>query len=388
MSASTIPALRQSLGFGAADEALVRAAAPRLVPEVERWVEQFYARLVVDPVAMGILRDESRVLRLKRSLVAWFLEIFSLPLDENYERARRDIGIVHVRIGMPLYLMVTAMGGLRRDVAQSVARLWADDPSWVDRTTVALSKLLDLELALMLEAYRRRQRELEQKQFASLQGEGMASRLVQRFRESIDAALCYVELLRSASGPDRDAWATRLNEVLRSCAADPSAGPGETSASVRMQPQYARELCERAAGNVSLGTTSGVEIEVVPPRLELTADPARLQRALEALVQGMANLQLGNLRLRARAEGGGVGFEVLADGGAWPPGVVGLEDLATEGLDLDLCLHVARLHGGTLELARDAEGRATGVRLSLPNQRDMEAPGRASQRQDPQGTSA
>ena len=163
MGGASIPALRHSLGFGVADEALVRTAAPRLGPEVDGWVERFYARLVVDPVAMAILRDESRVLRLKRSLVAWFLEIFSLPLDEGYERARRDIGIVHVRIGMPLYLMVTAMGGLRRDVRDSVVRLWADDGAQAERVADALSKVLDLELALMLECYRRRQRELEQR---------------------------------------------------------------------------------------------------------------------------------------------------------------------------------------------------------------------------------
>ena len=155
-----IDSIRRSLQFGPQEEALLRAAAPRLLPEIPGWTERFYARVAVDPVAMALLKDEGRIIRLKRSFGAWLQELFALPFDAAYERARAGIGRTHVRIEMPQYLMVTSMGAVRRDAAESVARLWAAEPETGRRVMSALDQVLDLELALMLEQYRRRSREV------------------------------------------------------------------------------------------------------------------------------------------------------------------------------------------------------------------------------------
>ena len=155
-----ILAIRRSLGFEEAHEEAVREAGKRLTPEVDGWVDRFYLRLLTDPEAMRVIGDEASVIRLKRSLTAWFLEMFSLPVDEAYLRAREEIGRVHVRRAMPQYLMVTAMGALKRDVAESVWRLFGAEPGEAARIARALDMLLDLELALMLGAYRRRTSEL------------------------------------------------------------------------------------------------------------------------------------------------------------------------------------------------------------------------------------
>ena len=92
MNESAIQLFRRGLGLGEREEALVREVAPRLAGEVPHWVEAFYVRLVVDPVAMALLKDEGSVIRLKRSLIAWFFELFSPPYDAAYEQ----IGRAHV----------------------------------------------------------------------------------------------------------------------------------------------------------------------------------------------------------------------------------------------------------------------------------------------------
>lgn len=148
-----LDAIRRSLALTEAETELVRGQGPRLACDVETWVERFYTRIVLDPVAMEILGDEGRVLRLRRSLQAWFHEIFSLPLDDTYAQVREGIGRTHVRIALPQHLMVTAMGALQRDVASSIDREFADDPATAARMRVAMGKTLDLELALMLAVY-------------------------------------------------------------------------------------------------------------------------------------------------------------------------------------------------------------------------------------------
>ena len=49
-----IDVVRASLSLGADDEARLRAAGPRLLGEVEGWVECFYARLMQDPTAVRL----------------------------------------------------------------------------------------------------------------------------------------------------------------------------------------------------------------------------------------------------------------------------------------------------------------------------------------------
>jgi hypothetical protein len=184
----------------------------------------------------------------------------------------------------------------------------------------------------MLEAYRRRQRELEQLQSVSLLEERVGARLVKHLGERLDAALCYTELMRRAAGADREVWAERLADVLRGCLRDAATRGDERAAPVQTQAVHAQVVCARAAGNVSLATSSSLEISIEPAHVELAADPERLQRALEIVLQGLANLRSGSLRLRVRGAAEEICFEVLLEDGVWPQGVLALEDASEADL--------------------------------------------------------
>ncbi len=47
----------------------------------------------LQPDAMRVIGDEASVIRLKRSLTAWFLEMFSLPVDEALQNAPTRTGV-------------------------------------------------------------------------------------------------------------------------------------------------------------------------------------------------------------------------------------------------------------------------------------------------------
>lgn len=135
--------IHRALRWGPQDEVLLRETAPRIAHRVTAWVDAFYERLQADPTAVAILGDAGRIMRLRRSLSAWFHEMLTLPVDEAYARAREEIGRTHVRIGMPQHLMVTAMHGLRTDVRRDAVHAWPEDPAKGEEAAEALAKALD-----------------------------------------------------------------------------------------------------------------------------------------------------------------------------------------------------------------------------------------------------
>jgi len=247
---SQIEDVRRGLSLTADDEALVREAAPRLQPEVERLIDAFYARLVTDGVAMALLRDEATVIRLKRSLSAWLHEMLTLPYDAAYERARADIGRTHLRIGMPQHLMVTSMGTLRRDVRDTVERLWADDAPRGRAVLRALEKALDLELALMLSAYRRRERELEALAERITSARELQAHYAAAAADAVDAAMCYAALVSRTDDPStRRRWSDRLAVAMRAVASLSTRLEGSAGAAREVRPSGPGEA-PAAAGRV------------------------------------------------------------------------------------------------------------------------------------------
>jgi hypothetical protein len=358
-----IEAIRTSLALDERKEEEVHRAGERLVGEIEGWVERFYVRLVGDPAAMRILHDEGRIVRLKRSLAAWFAELFALPFDRAYQRAREQIGRTHVRIGMPQHLMVTAMNGIRRDVTESISRIWEGDAVGARRAADAVGRALDLELALMLAAYGRRSREVWQRAERSLVAGHLRHRLHGASREAVDAARCYAELARRASSDEeRNGWSVRLGDVLQRLAR--ATGPTPPPESDRGRVSL-RHVCERATAAVSLPPRTSLDLAVEPPDLEGFLRGDTLEMALQDLVQDAVNRGAGGaVRVTVRGDSDAIRVDIVESGSAWPE-EARHDDPQGAPSGLGYAEQVARLHGGALERFREADGSSV-VRMRLP----------------------
>lgn len=367
-----VAAIRRALGLDEAAERRIRAAKRRLTRYVDGWVDAFYARLLTDPKAMGLLADDARVIRLKRSLTAWFHELFSLPFDEHYERARQAIGTAHVRIDMPVHLMVTAMSGIRRDVQRSILDEYADTPQEAEAIARALSMALDMELALMLTAFRREERAIARRQDRAIYAERAARRFSHLLIDRINAAICYAELA-DTDDARRPECVQKLKDVLQSLARF------DQRTQVRADPDNMTrrradlgELCASALDNVRLGFHTSVSVRVDPPELEAELYVDAVKLAVEELAQNAA-LHAPGSRIEVHVTGEGAGsapgavtLEVTDQGPGWDPDVEEVKDIYSvgTGLGLSFCEIVAELHGGAIELFRAASGGA-GVRLTL-----------------------
>ena len=137
--------------FGLADSAALARFAAVAAPHYERIAAEFYERVREHEDAHAVFRDEAQITRLRRSLVAWMERLFAGPHDEAYFVERAKIGRVHVRIGLPQRYMFTAMSLIRAAFDALAESLPEPDRA---ATRLALARILDLELAIMLETYR------------------------------------------------------------------------------------------------------------------------------------------------------------------------------------------------------------------------------------------
>jgi two-component system OmpR family sensor kinase len=147
---------------------------------------------------------------------------------------------------------------------------------------------------------------------------------------------------------------------------------------IRTAAVGAGELLQTVAGRFAVRAAErDVELTVAaPPELRLTADPARLERALGNLVDNSLRHGGGDVALAAERSEGAVELHVRDAGPGFPPGFI---DSAFErftradpargrggsGLGLAIVAAVARAHGGAVG-ARNPDGGGADVWLSLP----------------------
>ena len=147
--------LKAYVEFDAESSATLRAMVPIVTPHLESIMDDFYAAIEAHPGARTVITGGTeQILRLKKTLQRWLLELLSGPHDEAYFDRRARIGRVHVQINLPQAYMFTAMDRIWVQTVAVIRPVLARDPEAFERTLVALHQIMDIELAIMLETYR------------------------------------------------------------------------------------------------------------------------------------------------------------------------------------------------------------------------------------------
>jgi two-component system sensor histidine kinase HydH len=146
--------MKRYVGFGELDEAQLHALRPRLAPHFGSAVDDFYEHILRHPDARRTMSGgEAQVTRLKASLHRWLVDCFEGPWDTAYFDRHARTGRRHVLIRLPQHYMFVAMSVLRARLVD-VALAETPDRGAARAAAHALNRVLDLELAIMLHAYR------------------------------------------------------------------------------------------------------------------------------------------------------------------------------------------------------------------------------------------
>jgi PAS domain S-box-containing protein len=143
--------LKRYVRFDDRDAQLLRAFRVRAEAEFPRIALEFYDRIREHVDAHDVFTGEEQILRLQRSLVLWMSRVCGGQYDEAYHEQTSQIGRVHVKIGLPQRYMLTAMALIRVALLRIADRDLGADAA---PTREALIRILDLELAVMLETYK------------------------------------------------------------------------------------------------------------------------------------------------------------------------------------------------------------------------------------------
>lgn len=146
--------LQSYVGWTAADVSRVQAIRTIVAPFFGGFVDDFYAEIKNHPDAQKVITGgDEQIERLKKSLHHWLAELLSGRYDREYVERRWRVGFRHVEIGLDQVYTNAALSRLRSRLLATLAEVWQGDPKELLLVRESLNKLLDLDLAIIEDAY-------------------------------------------------------------------------------------------------------------------------------------------------------------------------------------------------------------------------------------------
>jgi signal transduction histidine kinase len=208
--------LQRYVGWTEDDARHVRSVAELLDPHLGGLVDDFYDEIKRHPDAAKVITGGAvQIERLKGTLGAWLRELLAGPYDENYVARRWRVGWRHVEIGLDQVYTNAALSRLRRGLLRVLAEAWPGDLRGLLPVRQSLNTLLDLDLAIIEDAYQaeylaRRQR-VERLAAIGQVGGGVAHEL----RNPLNVIKTSVYYLLHARNPTEEKRTEHLQRIER-----------------------------------------------------------------------------------------------------------------------------------------------------------------------------
>jgi signal transduction histidine kinase len=146
--------LQQYVGWTAEDAKRVQAVAGLLGPRLSAMIDDFYAEIERHPDAKKVITGgQQQINRLKETLLKWLQELLAGPYESEYVMRRWKVGWRHVEIGLDQVFTNVALSRLRKGLHAALREIWRGDASELLETRTSLNLLVDLDLAIIEDAY-------------------------------------------------------------------------------------------------------------------------------------------------------------------------------------------------------------------------------------------
>lgn len=208
--------LQRYVGWGEDDERRVKSAFGIVKQHLPALVDDFYAEIDRHEGTRKVITGgQDQINRLKGTLIAWLSELFSGRYDAEYVARRWKVGWRHVEIGLNQVYTNVALSRLRDGLFRVLNDGWSDDRAELFGTVRSLSKLLDLDLAIIEDAYQaehlKRQQRIERLATIGQISGGVAHEL----RNPLNVIKTSIYYLLHAKNPAPEKMAEHLNRIER-----------------------------------------------------------------------------------------------------------------------------------------------------------------------------
>jgi signal transduction histidine kinase len=344
--------LQSYVGWLDDDARRVAAVAELLAPHLPPLIDDFYDEIERHPEARKVITGGSaQIARLKGTLLRWVRELLAGRYDADYAERRWRVGWRHVEIGLDQVYTNVALSRLRTGLCRVLQDTWAGDPDVLKETVRSLNKLLDLDLAIIEDAYQAEYvARLQRTERLATLGQ-VAGGVAHELRNPLNVVKTSVYYLLNARNPTAEKTAEHFRRIERQVELADGVITALSSFAKMPVPSLRPtpvESCVREALEAN-EPGEGIRVEVdCPPSLPaVLADIAQLRIVFGNLIRNARDAmpQGGTIAIRGRREGHSVEVTV-ADTGVGIP----REDLArvmeplysTKARGLGLGLAIAR----------------------------------------------
>lgn len=302
--------LQRYVGWEADDADHVRSVAALLEPALPALIDDFYEEIERHPETRQVITGgQAQVERLKGTLIRWLHELLSGVYDEAYVERRWRVGYRHVEIGLDQVFTNAALSRLRTGLNR-ILRDAPETPGLDIRTaTQSLNRLLDLDLAIIEDAYQteyaRRQQRIERLAAIGQIAGGVAHEV----RNPLNVIKTSVYYLLNARNPSNEKRAEHLARIEKQVGiAD---GVITALSNFAKMPLPARSpialgaLVQEIIDSVQLPSSIQVEVDLPPTLPRVLADAGQLRIVLSNLVRNARDAMAGagTLTVTGHADG-------------------------------------------------------------------------------------
>jgi two-component system, NtrC family, sensor kinase len=208
--------LQEYVGWTPIDAERIVAAGPMLEPFLGVLIDDFYAEIERHADARKVITGGcAQIERLKGTLLQWVRELLAGRYDVGYVSRRWRVGWRHVEIGLDQVFTNVALSRLRTGLKVALRKCWQGDRESLEETVSALNKLLDLDLAIIEDAYQEEySRRLQQSERLATLGQ-VAGGVAHELRNPLNVVKTSVYYLLNARSATDEKRADHLRRIER-----------------------------------------------------------------------------------------------------------------------------------------------------------------------------
>jgi two-component system, NtrC family, sensor kinase len=208
--------LQSYVGWTETDAGRIAEAAPLLEPSLLGLIEDFYEEIERHPAARKVITGgPAQIERLKGTLVQWIRDLLSGRYDADYVARRWRVGWRHVEIGLEQVYTNVALSRLRIGLIRALHESWGSDAIVLKETVRSLNRLLDLDLAIIEDAYQTEyMARLQRSERLATLGQ-VAGGVAHELRNPLNVVRTSVYYLLNARNPTLEKQAEHLGRIER-----------------------------------------------------------------------------------------------------------------------------------------------------------------------------
>ena len=365
--------LQRYADWSAEDAARVQSLGPLLQPALPALVDDFYAEIERHPQAAKVITGgREQVERLKGTLVRWLEELLSGTYDADYVARRWRVGYRHVEIGLDQVYTNMALSRLRIGLIRVLAEVWRDSTDEQMVTLRSLHKLLDLDLAIIEDAYQHEYLARQQRAERLAAIGQVAGGIAHELRNPLNVIKTSVYYLLNARNPSPAKTTEHLERIQKQVGlADGVITALSNFARLPLpsvQPFDLRACIEETLETFTVPDNVRIEFDFDDPLPAAIGDESQLQIVFRNLIRNAIDAmpQGGTVTVRARPTAEGLFISVSDTGSGISPENLShvMEPLFTTkargiGLGLAMARAIVEKHLGRLMVASPPGAGAT-----------------------------